>query len=63
MEDLKYCKYAKYIDKGIEQYLICSLTNNYCVHQKFCHRRKKVLNTDDFEECKTMERKENKDGK
>ena len=58
MKEPDYCKYAKYVDKGIEQYLLCSLTGKYCLHQKYCNKRKRVVHRGEYVNCTIRERKE-----
>lgn len=54
-----YCKYSEYVNKSvIEQYLNCSLTQNLCLKQKFCNKQKKVINTDDWQNCQRLLKKE-----
>lgn len=54
-----YCKYCQYIVKSVfEQYLNCSLTHNYCIKQKFCHKQNKAVHTDDWQNCSRLVRKE-----
>lgn len=54
-----YCDYSQYIEKSvIEQYLDCSLTHNRCLKQKFCHKQKRVTQTDDWRDCPILVREE-----
>jgi len=54
-----YCKYSKYIVKNVwEQYLDCSLTRCRCTKQKFCNKRNKVVQTDDWQQCPKLVREE-----
>jgi hypothetical protein len=54
----EYCPYSRYIDKGIEKYLLCSLTGRYCLYQKYCNTKQMVVHTDKWHECVNKERKE-----
>ncbi len=58
----EYCEYSKYIDKGLEQYLYCSLTSQYCIKQKFCNKKNKVIHIDDWKQCTQLQRMENYNG-
>ena len=56
-----HCKYCQYITKSVfEQYLNCSLSRDYCLKQKFCHKQNKAINTDDWQKCPRLEREEQK---
>lgn len=58
-----FCKNSQYIEKSvIEQYLNCSITHDKCLKQKFCHRQKKAINTDDWRNCPILVREEHSNG-
>ena len=52
------CKYAIYVKEGLDQYLKCSKSSTYCKYQRFCHTRKKAVNTEEYEKCKFLQAEE-----
>lgn len=47
-----YCEYSEYIKKGLEQYLWCTLINDYCTFQRYCTNKLCVVQTEKWELCK-----------
>lgn len=58
-----YCQHSKYVSKGLEQYLICSLTGKYCVKQKLCSKRRIAVHVNGWESCPYLKREETTNGK
>jgi hypothetical protein len=53
-----YCIYAKYKREGLDKYLICSKSSNYCKYQRLCPTKKEVVHTDNYKDCSILRAEE-----
>lgn len=52
------CPYSIFKKSGLEQSLICSLTDKYCTKQRYCPTQRRLVNTDDWQTCTQLKREE-----
>lgn len=50
------CEYATRKVAGLTIYLVCSATNQFCKHQRYCATREDVVNTEGAENCEVKKR-------
>ena len=52
------CQYSQFEKNGLEQSLICSLTNKLCIKQRYCNQERRLVNTDDWHTCAQLKKEE-----
>ena len=52
------CQYSQYKVKGLEQSMYCSLTHDYCIKQRYCPTKCRLVNTDDWANCTQLKKEE-----
>lgn len=52
------CVYSQNVDKGLDHYLLCSKSGSYCKYQKYCNKKKRAINTDDYNNCSLVKEEE-----
>jgi len=50
------CEYAIRKVAGLNIYVVCSATNQFCKHQRYCRTREDVVNTEGVENCEVKKR-------
>ena len=50
------CQYSILKQNGLEQSLICSLTNKHCAKQRYCPTKQRLVNTEDWQKCTQLKK-------